>query len=279
MRIPRLTHDVAFAAVQLVDASRPPSHDELSRLIAGVNLSAADPGLEFGKVKRMRAVMDHAMTQDRVAGAKLVSRLIAAVRSNGGFRAGSHFFIGPDIYTNLRDAYRAVGYELDESGHLCPRLLESVPATESHEVLRTYVQRIRSGAMDAPLVTGTGKDLLEATARKINDDHGATYAGTDFPGTLFHAFRALGMEAPPQNVIETLKRDLHTDPRKRVEQALYILGCEVNRLRNAEGTGHGRPWAAKVAEVDARTAAQAMALISERLLSPGSPTAAATERT
>jgi len=266
MRIPSLTDDVAFAAIRLVDASRPPSHDELSRLIAGVNLSVADPGPEIGKVKRMRAVMDNAMARDRAAGARLVSRLIATVRSNGGFRADSEMCIGRDTYTNLRDAYRAVGYELDEDGQLRPRLLDSVPATESHEVLRTYVQRIRTGAMDAPLVTGTGKDLLEATARKINDDNGATYAGHDFPGTLFHAFRVIGLEAPPQNVIETLARDLHPDPRRRVEQALYILGCEVNRLRNAEGTGHGRPWAANVAEIEARTAAQAMALISERLL-------------
>lgn len=269
MPIPSLTDDVAFAAIRLVDASRPPSHDELSRLIAGVRLAAADPGPECGKVKRMRAVMDAAMARDRAAGARLVSRLIATVRSSGGFRVDSDLFVGRETYTNLRDAYRAVGYELDEDGQLRPRLLDSVPAAESHEVLRTYVRRIRTGAMDAPLVTGTGKDLLEATARKINDDHGATYAGHDFPGTLFHAFRATGLKAPPQSVIETLSRDLDPDPRRRVEQALYILGCEVNRLRNAEGTGHGRPWAANVADIEARTAAQAMALISERLLMAG----------
>lgn len=74
MRIPNLTRDVAFAAVQLVDQNRPPSHDKLSRLIAGVGLAAVDSGTGVGKVKRMRAVMDQAMTREREAGARLVSR-------------------------------------------------------------------------------------------------------------------------------------------------------------------------------------------------------------
>jgi hypothetical protein len=51
-----------------------------------------------------------------------------------------------------------------------------------------------------------------------------------------------------------------------VQEVLYLLGCEVNKLRNAQGTGHGRAFAATVSDREAATAAQAMALISEFLL-------------
>jgi len=47
---------------------------------------------------------------------------------------------------------------------------------------------------------------------------------------------------------------------------LYELGCAVNRLRNTEGTGHGRPFLPNVTDGEARTAVEAMGMIAGRLL-------------
>jgi len=276
-KIPNLTWPIAQAASQLIHQDSPISHDEFGRLVEGVGLRDADPGTARGKAKRMRAVMGHAMNEDRKAGARLVYRLIASIRGRGGFREGDPAYIGETTYLNLRDAFRASNIELDRDGELRPRLLDDVSALESDEVLKTYVERIQKGTTDAPLVTGSGKDLLEATARRVLDAQGTSYAGHDFPGTLFHAFAAANLQTPPSAAIETLHKTLSSDPRERFKQLLYLLGCGVNQLRNAEGTGHGRAFSPSVTELEAKLAAKAMALISELLLaSQPQPSASAT---
>lgn len=266
MKIPALTPEVGYAATALVAADRPPSHDELTRLFKETGLSKGDPGTQVGKLKRMRAVVDYALANDSRAGARMVSRLIKAVRAIGGFRRESGTFVGGDTYQNLRDAYRTTGFELDSDGELRPMLLDNVPESEQHEVLATYVRRIRKGASDAPLVTSSGKDLLEATARSVLDSKGKSYSGHDFPGTLFHAFDALNLPTPDIPAMEAFRQKLSSEPGERVQQVLYLLGCEINRLRNAQGVGHGRAFPATVSDQEAKTAAQAMALISELML-------------
>jgi hypothetical protein len=267
MKIPALTPEIGFAATALVDQSRPPSHDELTRLFKETGLANGDPGEDVGKLKRMRAVVDFALANNRVQGGRLVSRLIKAVRAAGGFRPGSPTYVGEEVYRNLRDAFRARGFELDEDGELRPRLLDNVPESERHEVLGIYVRRIREGATDGPLVTGSGKDLLEATARIVLDSTGKSYGGHDFPGTLFHAFDAVALPTPDIAAMEGFRQSLSGNAGERVQQVLYLLGCEINKLRNEQGVGHGRAFAATVSDEEARAAAQGMALISELLLS------------
>jgi hypothetical protein len=265
-KVPKLTPAIGYAATALVDQSRPPAHDQLTRLFRRTGLAAGDPGSGEGKVKRTRAVVDYALAKDRSAGARMVLGLIELVRAGGGFRRQSNTYIGDPVYINLRDAFRERNFELDPDGQLRPRLLESVPSAEQDEVLATYVRRIREGATDAPLVTGSGKDLLEATANRVLERNGESYAGKDFPGTLFHAFRSAGLPPPSGKLVKTAQAEFDSDPRAAMKQALYLLGCEVNRLRNQEGTGHGRAFLPSVTDREARLAAQAMALISELLL-------------
>jgi hypothetical protein len=53
---------------------------------------------------------------------------------------------------------------------------------------------------------------------------------------------------------------------EQMDLALYELACAVNRLRNREGTGHGRPFLPSVTQTQARTAIQSMGLVAARLL-------------
>jgi hypothetical protein len=116
------------------------------------------------------------------------------------------------------------------------------------------VRRARAGATDAPLVVGTNKDLIEATARHVLVETTGAYQGAmSFPATLYQAFDRLGLTPAPPAVMQALGGD----PRAQFQQALYLLACAVNRLRNAEGTGHGRPAAASVEGRDARLLSQA----------------------
>ena len=56
-------------------------------------------------------------------------------------------------------------------------------------------------------------------------------------------------------------------PRKNMEREMYELACAINRLRNKQGTGHGRPWVPDLAEDEAKAAVEFIGTISEIMLS------------
>src|SRR5205823_4872116 len=90
---------------------------------------------------------------------------------------------------------------------------------------------------------------------------GAYPAGDNFPSTLYQTFDRLGMRPGHE-----LAAGLDQNPRKALEQALYVLAVATNRLRNAQATGHGRPEPTALTAQEGRTAMEAMALVSATLL-------------
>lgn len=47
---------------------------------------------------------------------------------------------------------------------------------------------------------------------------------------------------------------------------MYELACAINRLRNKQGTGHGRPWVPDLTNEEARSGIEFIGIISERML-------------
>jgi hypothetical protein len=277
MKIPGLTDPITQAVADLFDADRRPAHSDLDRLFARAGLQQGDPkhrdpSLMIGKRKRVLAVLTYALDVDRVAGAKLVAQLLGVVRGVGGFRATSHDYVGDEVFANARAAFRDQGFELDADGNLRPLSLESLEGAELSEALRLYVRRARVGHSDAALVTGTGKDLLEAAARHALVEKTGSYdERMNFPMTLYHAFYAEGLATPPGDVLDAWEKKLDPDPRRRLEQTLHLVGLAVNKLRNREGTGHGRPFLPSVTDKEAKVAIEAMGLVAELLLEKKTP--------
>jgi hypothetical protein len=149
----------------------------------------------IGKRKRVLAVLTYALDVDRIAGAKLVAQLLGSVRGVGGFR-------GPRTTTSgtrssrtraLRSAIRASS---STQWQPPPALTREPVGAELSEALRLYVRRARVGHSDAALVTGTGKDFLEAAARHALVEKTGSYdERMNFPMTLYHAFYAEGLAA------------------------------------------------------------------------------------
>jgi hypothetical protein len=261
-----LTDEIVAAVARFFADGKGPSHDELSRQFSRAGLTQFDPAKRttepVGKMKRVREVLSRALDVDPAAGAKVVKALVGCIKAAGGFRPTSPDYAGDELVEAARDAFRAVGYELDPEGNLRPLVLDNLNSAEATVALWAYVRRARVGANDAALVVGTGKDLLEATARHVLVQATGGYGASDnFPTTLYQAFDRLGLATS----VDMLKL-LDKDPRRAMEQSLYLLGNAVNRLRNAEGTGHGRPFAAEISDGEARIAIQAMGLISQMLL-------------
>jgi hypothetical protein len=98
----------------------------------------------------------------------LVQSLVAVIRGHGGFRETSPNYVGQQSIENAIAAFAEEGYELAHDGQLRRKLLDNLAGATLTQALGAYVRRAKRGADDAALVTGTGKDLLEAIAAHIH---------------------------------------------------------------------------------------------------------------
>ncbi|MDI7246975.1 MAG: abortive infection family protein [Bacillota bacterium] len=263
-----LSDTIITAVARLVDDSqeegwREPSHSDLDFCFERAGLKRADPramGQPAGKSKRVRAVFSWALDNDPAAGERLVDSLLAVIRGYGGFREGSPNYVGRDSILNAVQAFRIEGFDLSTDGELRPLILDNLSDKDLTMALRAYVRRARRGALDAALLAGTGKDLLEAVAKHVLDILWGQHPNTNFPTLLGQAFVALGMATSADKAAQG------EAPQRQYERTLYDLGCAVNTLRNREGTGHGRPFLPTLSQAEAASAVQAMGLVCDYML-------------
>lgn len=231
------------------------SHTDLDAEIGRTPLADIDPGRSCGKASRLRTVLTSAIDHDVEAGRELVDKLFCRVRGADGFLA-----IDREGRDALSRAFRKENCELTEEGDFRPLMLDSLTGRELSAALQAYVGRAKAGQADAALVAGTGKDLLEAVAAHVCDEAQDGYPRLPFPKRLGNAFRRLGM------AFEEHAGNRATAHAHGLEKAMYSLACSINSLRNIEGTGHGRPWPARIAGVEAKAATEFMGVIAEYML-------------
>ncbi|MCC6545650.1 abortive infection family protein [Candidatus Sumerlaeota bacterium] len=265
---PPLTDAIIYALARLVDDAqkerRDPSHSDIEFCVTSSGLERGDPkqsGQTVGKAKRVRLILSWAIENSFEGGRDFVDRLIAMVRSCGGFRPESAHYVGSEEIQAFRDVLSAEGFILSPDGHIQPAVLDSLVGTELTEALGAYVRRAQRGSEDAALVVGTGKDLLEAIAAHVlvevwnnnNPPH-------NFPTLLGQAFAALDLKTSADNPATS------GTPQQRLQRALYEAACAINTLRNKQGTGHGHPWLPSVTSEEARHATQVMGIVGDLLL-------------
>jgi hypothetical protein len=259
---PMLTDETAAAVARFFEGGKGPSHDELDRLIQRFGLAKADPqssGSVAGKMKRTRAFLGYVIENEPERGPPLLQALLGLLRAAGCFREASEHFAGTENIEALRAAFRRIGYDLDPAGEVRPTLMENLEGTELTDALWAYVRRARLGAGDATLVIGTAKNLEEAAARHVLKEKTGEYPRHGhFPTTLYQAFAALGLQGSGLQ--------LSKDPYKAMQEALFLLACAVNKLRNEKGEGHGRPEPATATALEGRLSAEAAGLVTELLL-------------
>lgn len=265
-----LNDEIAVLGARLFDLPESPTHDELDRFFERCNLREADPAqgsAVVGKMKRVRAVLGYAIDEAPEDGSRVVKLLVDAARARGAFRSGAESYAGEHLIGQLRQALRGLGYDLDVQGHIRPRVLESLEGAELTEALWAYVRRARTGSEDPELVIGSAKNLEEATARHVlrilTGEYPIGGREGNFPTTLYQAFDRLGLSGSTC--------ELDADPFKAVQQAIFLLGCAVNRLRNVRGDGHGRPEQSVATAVEGKIASEASALVAELLLTALAP--------
>ncbi|MEA2360035.1 MAG: hypothetical protein QOI62_3295 [Solirubrobacteraceae bacterium] len=262
----RITVPMAGALAELFPPESPISHYVLDRSFERFQLREFDPRRldpNAGKIKRVREVLTEAAQQDSARGGQLLLHLIDLLKGAGEFpRLAQN-----GALSSLRDALRSAGFSIADDGTVAPLSLDGLSGRELTTALQVYVERARRGDADAPLVAGTAKDLAEATARHVLVERGGSYSESmGFQGTLHNAFAAIGLTPVGPSEWREILKHLNSDPAQRLHQCVYLTALAANKLRQAEGTGHGRPQDAKLSNHDARMAAEVAALTSGAML-------------
>ncbi|MGF6181217.1 hypothetical protein ABIB42_002230 [Massilia sp. UYP32] len=264
-------NDTIIAAVsQLIDDSksngqyRDPTHSDIDFYVNQAGLAAFDPkgqGQTVGKAKRLRAILHEALEKSLPGGPTLIASILSKVKACGGFRESSPNFVGSEAIANAQAAFDAEGYALSADGSIGPKVLDSLRGAELTAALRAYAERARKGSQDAALLAGTSKDLLEATAaHALMTINGNYPTGANFQSLLGMAFVAVGLAVPemPEQPGES--------PIKAMERGMFASAIGVNRLRNKQGTGHGRPFLSTLTEDEAKAAIEIMGCVASYVL-------------
>ena len=177
-----LTDPIIVAVAQLVDDAqsvrRDPSHADLDHAFKRAGIIDGDPksqGQNAGKAKRIRSTLSWAMEHNPRGGGDFVYSFIGTLRGYGAFRETSPNYVGRNEIENAIAVFGSEGYTLSADGELRPKILDSLSGTELTEALHGYIRRAKQGSQDAALVTGTGKDLLEAVAAHILQQRYGSY--------------------------------------------------------------------------------------------------------
>jgi hypothetical protein len=264
-------NDAVIAAMaQLIDDSksksgeyREPTHSDIDFYVSRVGLSACDPkqqGQVVGKAKRVRAILHSALVENQSAGATLIESLLSKVRACGGFRTASPNYVGAEAVLNAQAAFDAEGFLLADDGTVGPKVLTALKGAEMTAALKLYADRAQKGSHDAALLAGTGKDLLEATAAHVLEVTKGDYpTGANFHMLLGLAFIALDLGVPE-------KIDPGESPVKGIERGMFMSAIGVNKLRNKQGTGHGRPWLPTLTDEEAKASIEIVGSVSAYML-------------
>ncbi|OJA51089.1 abortive infection family protein [Burkholderia ubonensis] len=267
-------NDAVVAVVcQLIDDStakraggdfREPTHSDIEFLVNKLGLAALDPkqqGQQVGKAKRVRAVLHETMIGDEETGARLAHAILAKVRACGGFRKGSENYVGDEAIANAKATFNSEGFWLADDGTFGAKVLDGLKGSELTAALHAYAVRAQRGSEDAALLMGTGKDLMEATAAHVLTTIAGKYpVGANFKALLGMAFTSLGLAVPEQAA------EPGEPPSKELERGLFTAACGANKLRNKQGTGHGRPWPVNVGAAEAKAAIEVAGTVSAYLL-------------
>lgn len=201
------------------------------------------------------------MESDPGGASKFALGFLSKVRASGGFREGSTNYVGREAIDNTKAALDSEGFVLADDGSISAKLLGALRGPEMTDALRAYAVRAQKGGEDAALVAGTGKDLLEATAAHALETLNGSYPkGANFQALLGMAFIALELTVPefPEQAGEP--------PCKVMERGLFVAAMGVNRLRNKQGTGHGRPFLTTITDEEAKAAIEVVGTLAGYML-------------
>jgi len=173
--------------------------------------------------------------------------------------------IGADVSSEnvdrLKRALASAGWYLTEDGHLQPFGNVDLD-TGGRPALEEQVDRLRRSTTDAALLIGTAKDLLESVSKFVLEELGMPVGNKMSYDQLWHLARErLGVL--PQQVDPNVPGG---DAIRAIHQSTWNIADQVNKLRNLQGTGHGRTLPSGVSEDLAMLVVREAATVADYML-------------
>lgn len=255
-----LTNDVSAALAMFVHAGAGPSHSVISRVLTGTGYGddyTYDRDVQ-GPNKEQRVLQALREAQRRPARARdLVEELLSAFRTANLVGAEA---AGEDV-DRLKRALGSAGWFLTDDGHLQPFGTVDLD-TGGRPALEEQVERLRRSSMDPALQIGTAKELLESVSKFVLEELGMPVNDKMPYDQLWHLARErLGVL--PQQVDPNLPG---AGAIRAIHQSTWNIADQINKLRNLQGTGHGRTLPSGVSEDLAMLVAREAATVADYML-------------
>lgn len=255
-----LTNDVCAALAMFFHGGAGPSHSTISRVLTGTGYGddyAYTPNVQ-GPNKEDRVLKGLKGAQRRPARARdLVEELLSALRT-GGLIGGDA--AGEDV-NRLKRALGSAGWYLTDDGHLQP--FGSVDLdTGGRPALEEQVERLRRSTTDPALLIGTAKELLESVSKFVLEELGMPVSDKMDYNQLWHLARER-LHVLPQQVDPNVPG---VDAIRAIHQSTWNIADQVNKLRNLQGTGHGRNLPTGVSEDLAMLVVREAATVADYML-------------
>ena len=255
-----MTNDISAAIAMFFHGGAGPSHSAISRVLTGTgygddytyNKDVQGPNKERRVLRALRQAQRHpARARD------LVEELLSALRTAGLIGGDA---AGEDV-DRLKRALGSAGWYLTEDGHLQPFGHVDLD-TGGRPALEEQVERLRRSTTDPALLLGTAKELLESVSKFVLEELGMPVDDKMDYNHLWHLARER-LNLLPQQVDPNLQG---ADAIRAIHQSTWNIADQVNRLRNLQGTGHGRTLPSGVTEDLAMLVVREAATVADYML-------------
>lgn len=215
-----------------------PSHSKIASVFATAGYGDDDPWVpetqKPNKEERVLAVLRAARRRPERA-RQLVDALLVQLRVAGCFDSARTSVYDRDRVRTAQRAFRPLGWVLSDDGFLSPAGAIDL-TTGGREALDEQVDRLRRATDDPGQLLGSAKDLLEAVAKFVMEEFGVTVAKSDSFDHSWHLARER-LNLLPAQVNQALPGANNI---RAILQSSWTIAEQVNKLRNLQGTGHGR---------------------------------------
>lgn len=234
MAIP-INAEVGGALGRFFHGGKGPSHTALTSAFVQAGYGDSDPydGDTPNKERRVQ-IVTAAATRRPARARELLEAVLTQLRLHGAFDDTRQGHDRDDIRT-LQRSLRRLGWQLTDDGYLTA-LGTADLTTGGRAALDEQLGRLRRSTDDPALMIGTAKDLLEAVAKFVLEEMSIPYRqNADFAELWYHARDRLGIH--PKQVAASVPGG---EVVQMVMQSAWNIADAANKLRNLQGTGHGR---------------------------------------
>ena len=238
--------DVAAAFADIFGAESPPTHSDMDIAFRRAGVSSPQ-GTALQSIPKKRRIMI-AFEQAELAGERAIEALIRALTTA---LATQRVFetqrpSTQKMVDELRRQLARLGWGLDETGTLTSVAAVAVQAG-GRDALEQQLKRLRNSGDDVSLMLGAAKDAFEAAAKFVLDERQETYqADESLEALVNRAMKLAGISTRPADVTDEASKALAA-----LNQTVPKIAEAVRKVRNDQGSGHGRTALATVGPAEA----------------------------